>query len=137
MIEYVNQLLKHWALEHSVDRSSHDLGYRSTWIKELSGQKSSGRVTARGTATRPTQARAGVGKVAERVDLAVSRLPEHLKLVVDLHYRDSSMTSDEKARYLGCSVNTVYKHIHKSHELLSVDLPDSYARWRDTYPHCG
>ena len=145
MIDYVDKLLKHWAQEMSVTHTTAGLGVRSAWVDmgknvgscDLVRSKAHGRYTATGVATRPSRLRGGVGKVAERLDRAVEALPEHLKLVVEVQYRHNFNTPREKALFLKCSVKIFYKHIHRAHELISVDLPDSYANWSLSYPPCG
>ncbi|MCB1699704.1 MAG: hypothetical protein KDI14_02540 [Halioglobus sp.] len=136
MIEYVDRLLAHWAQEFSVRDAGVSLGYGQGWsgaaLAEVSGS-SGGAVTARGVASRPTSARSGVGKVAERVNQAVERLPEHLQKGVRVHYLEHPAAKVFfKAQLLGCSSRTFHRVIHMAHEQISSDLPDSYVYWRLT-----
>jgi DNA-directed RNA polymerase specialized sigma24 family protein len=130
MIDYVDRLLKHWAQEMSVNRSGVYLGYGNGWGGTFTegDAASTGLLTARGTASRSGPARNDLGKVAERVNQAVERLPEALQEVVSVQYLECpSLTAREKSLKLGCGVATLYNNIHRAHELLSDDLPDSYA----------
>lgn len=134
MIEYVDRLLAHWAQEFSVRDAGLSLGYQPGWcspaITEV-GVGSARVVTARGTASRPTMARAGVGRVAERVNQAVEKLPEHLKATIKMHYLERpELIASKKADNLKISLRTFHKYIHRAHEVISADLPDSYVHWR-------
>jgi hypothetical protein len=143
MIEYVDKVLKHWAQEMSVSRAHVNLGYcrGRVWgsgMMELVSNSGSGRLTARGTATRSGPVVGRISKVAERVNQAIERLPEDLQEIINLHYLDyPSASVVEKAQMLGCSRKTFYENIHRGHRFLSDDLPDTYANFGDRYPHCG
>lgn len=140
MIDYVDRLLRHWAQEMSVHRPGVNLGYGNGWSGAFTeGVKGSTReLTARGTATRSGPVRTDIGKVAERVNQAVERLPANLQEVVNVYYLEySSATREQKAEVLSCSVKTLYSNIHKAHENISADLPDAYVNFGATYPHCG
>jgi DNA-directed RNA polymerase specialized sigma24 family protein len=76
-----------------------------------------------------------IGVIAERVSQAVGRLPKDLQRVIEVQYlSNSAITREQKAEQLGCSTKTFYKHIHRAHEQLSDDLPDSYASFGSSYP---
>lgn len=139
MIDYVDRLLKHWAQEMSVHRPGVNLGYCPGWFGVVTeGGRSARPLTARGVATRSGPVVTGLGKVAERVNQAVERLPEYLQETISVFYIEASvLTYLQKAERLGCSVKTLYKHIHRAHELLSDDLPDSYVNFSSRYPQCG
>lgn len=134
MIEYVDRLLVHWAQEFSVRDGGISLGYSPGWsggaLAEVSGNPDRA-VTARGVASRPTRARTGVGKVAERVNQSVEALPEHLRKAVYTNYFESSgLKVNLKAKKLGVSRRCFYNYIDRAHELISRDLPDTYVHWR-------
>lgn len=141
VIDYVDRLLKHWAQEMNTANSSVSLGYRSGWMSGAISEGGGVRVkalTARGTATRPGPRVHDIGRVAERVDLAVNALPEHLKRVVQVHYLERpGDTIVSKAMAVGCSRKTFYKNIHRAQNELKDDLPDSYVNFTVRYPHCG
>jgi hypothetical protein len=141
MIEYVDKLLRHWAQEMSVSRADVNLGYGRAWgggMMELVGSGGSARLTARATATRSGPVVGGIGKVAERVDQAVERLPADLQEIVNLHYLEyPSASVVEKAQMLGCGKRTFYDNIHRAHKYISNDLPDTYVNFGRIYPHCG
>lgn len=139
MIDYVNNLLKHWAQEMSVHRPGGHLGYGGAWMGGAVDKPSSHvrirPLTARGVASPRGAVNTKIGVIAEQVHQAVARLPEELQTVIHVQYLDSSaVTRELKAEALGCSTKTLYKHIHRAHELLSDDLPDSYARFGASYP---
>ncbi len=141
MIDYVDRVLRHWAQEMSVHRPGVNLGYGNAWRGGMFAegvQVRNRRLTARGTASRTGPVLTDIGKVAERVNQAVERLPKALQEVVNVQYLEySGYTKAQKADVLGCSEKTLYANIHRAHELLSADLPDAYAKFRTTYPHCG
>lgn len=135
----MNNVLKHWAQEMNFHRPGSNLGYGSSWVGGAVDKPSSHfrvrPLTARGVASPPGLVNTKIGVIAERVQQAVSRLPESLQTVIHVQYLDqSAVTYELKAEKLGCSAKTLYKHIHKAHELLSEDLPDSYATFGSSYP---
>ncbi len=109
------------------------LGYAPGWFGGAMagvGGVSTRAVTAHGVASRPTTARAGVGRVAERVNQSIELLPEHLREVIYTNYFDSSeLKVNLKAKKLGVSASTFHRYMHKAHQQISSDLPDSYALW--------
>lgn len=134
MIEYVDRLLVHWAQEFSVRDGGISLGYTPGWsggaLAEVGGNPDRA-VTARGTASRPTRARAGVGKVAERVNQSIEQLPEHLKKAIYMNYFEASgLKVSAKAESLGVSLRTFHNYIHRAHHQISDDLPATYVHWR-------
>jgi hypothetical protein len=141
MIEYVDKVLKHWAQEMSVTHAAVKLGYGRAWgsgLMELVGSSGSGRLTARGTATRSGPVVGRLSKVAERVNQAIEGLPEDLQEIIILHYLDyPSASVVEKAQMLGCGRRTFYDNIHRAHRFLSDALPETYVNFGHTYPHCG
>lgn len=142
MIEYVDRLLVHWAQEFSVRDRGVSLGYGRSWsggaLMEVSGDPDRP-VTARAVASRPTAARSGVGKVAERVNQAVEQLPEHLQKAVRIHYLEwPAAKVEQKAKILGVSNRSFHNYMHRAHIIISLNLPDSYVTWRLKSPQaCG
>lgn len=133
MIDYVDRLLVHWAQEFSVRDGGLALGYQSGWIQGVGvqvGGSTRARLTARATASKPTPARAGVGRIAERVNQAVERLPEHLEKAIRLKYLERpGLSGAQNARILGVPTSTFHRYIHRAHELLSDDMPTSFVHW--------
>ncbi|WP_239938858.1 RNA polymerase sigma factor [Rubneribacter badeniensis] len=59
--------------------------------------------------------------VADEVWEAVRRLPDHLRLVVHLHYLEGYPVADV-ARLIGCNPNTVRTRLHRARKKLKLDL---------------
>ncbi len=134
MIDYVDRLLVHWAQEFSVRDGGMALGYQAGWISGATtrvGGGTGGKLTARGTASKRTAARSGVGKVAERVNQAVERLPAHLEKAIRQRYVDGpGLSVSQNAVILGVTTRTFHRYIHSAHEALSNDLPTSFVHWQ-------
>lgn len=134
MIVYVDRLLVHWAQELSVRGVSVNLGYRPGWSGAAlidAGRKTSRKLTARGSATLSSKSSATVGKVAERVNQSVERLPCHLQKIVRVHYLDGPwLSSAQKSDVIGISVRKYYRDLHAAHAEIGDELPDSYANWK-------
>ena len=137
MISYVDRLLVHWAQEFSVKDQGVSLGMAFGWSPGIQAAVSADSelgVTARGVASRPTSARAGVSRVAERINTAVESLPTQLQEVVRLHYLECpGLSGAEKADILRCSLRSFHNYIHRAHEQISAALPDSYVQWSLKY----
>lgn len=59
--------------------------------------------------------------VADEVWEAVRRLPDHLRLVVHLHYLEGYPVADV-ARLIGCNPSTVRTRLHRARKKLKLDL---------------
>ena len=142
VIDYVDRWLKHWAQEMAAMNAEDDLGLRSpNWVAGANAVGSeTGRASlrAQGKASRSGPKVCRLGSAAERIDQELQKLSDREKQIIDAYYLSHPhLTVTEKALEVGCSLKTLYKHIHNAHEKLSAALPDSYALRGPSYPQCG
>lgn len=74
---------------------------------------------------------------ALEVDGAVAALPDDLREAVRVFYFDGSLALDVRAKRLGVSAKTMYRRIHKAHQLLDDRLYNDGQVKTKAYQNCS